>query len=125
MVENNVLSDKALAFGIRIVNGYKYLVDTHKEFVMSKQILRCGTSIGANICEGQGAQSSPDFISKLHISLKEARETAYWLLVLYRSELISEAEYKSMNDDLDELISLLTSILKTTKKSTGQKILNS
>lgn len=121
----NVVLDKSLDFAVRCVRFYNYLREEKHEFVLSKQIVRCGTSIGANICEGQGAQSNPDFISKLHISLKEARETAYWLLVLYRSELISEAEYKSMNNDLDELISLLISILKTTKKNTGQKILNS
>jgi len=121
----NVVLDKSLDFAVRCVRFYNYLREEKHEFVLSKQIVRCGTSIGANIFEGQGAQSNPDFISKLHISLKEARETAYWLLVLYRSELISEAEYKSMNNDLDELISLLISILKTTKKNTGQKILNS
>lgn len=121
----NVVLDKSLDFAVRCVRFYNYLREEKHEFVLSKQIVRCGTSIGANICEGQGAQSNPDFIAKLHVSLKEARETAYWLLVLYRSEIISEAEYKSMSNDLDELISLLTSILKTTKKNTGQKILNS
>lgn len=121
----NVVLDKSLDFAVRCVRFYNYLREEKHEFVLSKQIVRCGTSIGANICEGQGAQSNPDFIAKLHVSLKEARETAYWLLVLYRSEIISEAEYKSMSNDLDELISLLTSILKTTKKNTGQKNLNS
>ncbi|MBQ7062777.1 MAG: four helix bundle protein [Bacteroidales bacterium] len=121
----NVVLDKSLDFAVRCVRFYNYLREEKHEFVLSKQIVRCGTSIGANICEGQGAQSNPDFIAQLHVSLKEARETAYWLLVLYRSEIISEAEYKSMSNDLDELISLLTSILKTTKKNTGQKILNS
>lgn len=78
-------------------------------------MVRSGTSIGANISESQGAQSSPDFIAKLHVSLKEARETGYWLLVLYRAEYISEVEYNSISNDLGELIALLTSILKSSK----------
>ena len=115
--------DKSLDFAVRCVKFYDYLKDEKQEYVISKQILRSGTSIGANISESQGAQSTPDFITKLHISLKEARETAYWLLVLYKSEKISEAEYNSMYSDLNEIISLLVSILKTIK--TGSKNLNS
>ena len=119
----NVLLDKSVDFAVRCVQFYNYLRDEKREYVMSKQMLRSGTSIGANISESQGAQSTPDFISKLHISLKEARETEYWLLVLYKSEKISEAEYNSMYNDLNELISLLVSILKTIK--TGSENLNS
>ena len=119
----NVVLEKSLDFAVRCVRFYSYLKEEKHEYVLSKQFVRCGTSIGANISEGQGAQSTPDFIAKLHISLKEAREAAYWLLVLYRSDIIMEAEYVSMNNDLDELISLLTSILKSTK--THAEILNS
>ena len=112
MVENNVLSDKALAFGIRIVNGYKYLVDTHKEFVMSKQILRCGTSIGANSFEAIYAQSKADFISKLGISLKEASETSYWLTLLHKTSYIDDSMYTSMKKDLDEIIRIIVKTIK-------------
>ena len=111
----SVVFEKSLEFAVRCVRFYDYLRSEKKEYVISKQILRSGTSIGANISESHGAQSTPDFVAKLHVSLKEARETAYWLLVLYKSDKISEAEYDSMNKDLDELISLLVSILKTVK----------
>jgi four helix bundle protein len=121
MVENNVLSDKALAFGIRIVNGYKYLVDTHKEFVMSKQILRCGTSIGANSFEAIYAQSKADFISKLGISLKEASETSYWLTLLHKTSYIDDSMYTSMKKDLDEIIRIIVKTIKTTRQNEQQK----
>ena len=111
----NVVMEKGLDFAVRCVRLYNYLREERHEYVLSKQMVRSGTSIGANICESQGAQSSPDFIAKLHISLKEARETGYWLLVLCRADYITEKEYESMNNDLGELIALLTSILKTTK----------
>lgn len=112
---SSVVFEKSLEFAVRCVRFYDYLRSEKKEYVISKQILRSGTSIGANISESQGAQSTPDFVAKLHVSLKEARETAYWLLVLYKSDKISEAEYDSMYKDLDELISLLVSILETVK----------
>ena len=111
----NVLLDKSVDFAVRCVKFYNYLRDEKREYVMSKQMLRSGTSIGANISERQGSQSNPDFIARLHISLKEAKETSYWLLVLYRSEIINETEYNSMNDDLKEIIALLVSIIKSVK----------
>jgi four helix bundle protein len=111
----NVLLDKSVDFAVRCVKFYNYLRDEKREYVMSKQMLRSGTSIGANISESQGSQSNPDFIARLHISLKEAKETSYWLLVLYRSEIINETEYNSMNDDLKEIIALLVSIIKSLK----------
>jgi len=111
----NVLLDKSVDFAVRCVKFYNYLCDEKREYVMSKQMLRSGTSIGANISESQGSQSNPDFIARLHISLKEAKETSYWLLVLYRSEIINETEYNSMNDDLKEIIALLVSIIKSVK----------
>ncbi len=109
------MMEKGLDFAVRCVKLYNYLREERHEYVLSKQMVRSGTSIGANISESQGAQSSPDFIAKLHISLKEARETGYWLLILYRADYITEVEYDSINKDLGELIALLTSILKSTK----------
>ena len=94
---------------------YKYLVDVKKEFVMSKQILRSGTSIGANVAEAQYAQTKPDFLTKMHISLKEANETKYWLRLLVATHYIEENKTDIM-DDCDELLRLLTSTCKTTKK---------
>lgn len=111
----NVVMEKGLDFAVRCVKLYNYLREERHEYILSKQMVRSGTSIGANISESQGAQSSPDFIAKLHVSLKEARETGYWLLVLYRAEYISEVEYNSISNDLGELIALLTSILKSSK----------
>ena len=120
----NIVLEKSLDFAVRCVKLYGFLCNEKHEYVLSKQMLRSGTSIGANVSESQGAQTTPDFISKLHISLKEARETAYWLLVLYKSNIIDKTEYDSMNNDLSELIALLTSILKKTKTN-SQEILNS
>ena len=87
-MKDNVVKDKSLEFAVRIVNLYKFLVNEQKEFVMSKQILRSGTSIGANIREAEQAQSRADFINKLNIALKEANETEYWLELLIRTEYI-------------------------------------
>ncbi|WP_368124672.1 four helix bundle protein, partial [Bacteroides faecis] len=88
-MKDNVVKDKSLEFAVRIVNLYKFLVNEQKEFVMSKQILRSGTSIGANIREAEQAQSRADFINKLNIALKEANETEYWLELLIRTEYIT------------------------------------
>ncbi len=104
-----------LAFGKRIAKCYRYLKDKKKETVMSKQLLRCGTSIGANVREGLYAQSRKDFISKLNIALKEAGETDYLLDVIHSAECFTDDEYQSLKDDNDELLRLLTSIIKTTK----------
>ena len=103
-------------FAVRIVNFYKYLCTDTKEFVLSKQILRSGTSIGANVRESKNAQTDPDYLSKMNIALKEADETQYWLEVLFRSELITEQEYKSLDEDLKEIIAILVSIVKKLKK---------
>ncbi len=113
---DNVVADKSKSFAIRIIKFYKYLCDEKKEFVLSKQILRSGTSIGANIRESKNAQSKADFISKMNIALKEADETQYWLEVLLRSKLISETEFNSMNNDLKELIAMLVSTVKKLKQ---------
>lgn len=113
---NNALKDKSLLFAVRCANLYKLLCDERKEFVLSKQMLRSGTSIGANISEALCAESNKDFIHKLHIAYKEANETQYWFEVMLKSNLINDIEYTSINNDLTELLALLTSIIKTSKK---------
>ena len=114
-MKSGVLEEKSLKFAIRIVNLYKYLIDEKKEFVMSKQVLRSGTSIGANIAEAQYAQSKADFLTKMHISLKEASETKFWLKLLYSTSYINDSHTSIMND-CDELLKILTSTCKTTKQ---------
>ena len=116
--KENILHQKSLAYAFRCINLYKVLVYERekKEFVMSRQLLKSGTSVGANIRESKNAQSSADFVSKLSIALKEADETQYWLELLKYGEFISEKEFDSMNSDIKELIAILTSIIKTEKK---------
>ena len=115
MKEPNTIRIKSRHFAIRIVKFAQYLRNNKKEVVISNQILRSGTSIGANIYESRNAQSKEDFVHKLSIALKEADETEYWLDVLFGSEVITKEEYDSLFGDLDELISLLTSIIKSSK----------
>ena len=117
MARQSIVGEKSLAFGKRIAKCYRYLKDKKKESVISKQLLRCGTSIGANVREGLYAQSRKDFISKLNIALKEAGETDYWLDVIHSAEYFSDEEYESLRADNDELLKLLTSIIKTTKEN--------
>ena len=111
-----MIRQKTIDFAVRIVKFYKYLNTDKKEFVLSKQILRSGTSIGANVHESKNAQTNPDYLSKMNIALKEADETQYWLEVLYRSELITEQEYNSLDEDLKEIIAILVSIVKKLKE---------
>ncbi len=113
---NNVVADKSKSFAIRIIKFYKYLCDEKKEFVLSKQILRSGTSIGANIRESKNAQSKADFISKMNIALKEADETAYWMELLWESEIIEKSQVIDLYELNTELIKLLTAIIKSSKK---------
>ena len=115
--EKNILLEKVDAYSNRIIRLYKYLKDEKKEFIMPKQLLRCGTSIGANIVESQSAQSSADFIHKLEIALKEAKETHYWLEKLFAGEYINDVGYQSMSNDNIEIIKLLTSIIVTKKRN--------
>lgn len=119
-MKKNILKDKSFSFAIRIVKLYKFLVEEKKEFVMSKQLLRSGTAIGALVREAEHAESTADFIHKLSISLKEANETEYWIDLLYHSEFIEEKSYKSIIEDCQELLRLLISIIKTSKKNNGQ-----
>ena len=112
----NIIEDKSFQFAVRIVNLYKYLTGEKKEFVLSKQILSSGTSIGANVAEAQKAQSMADFNAKMNISLKEANETHYWLRLLRETEYISNEAFNSLEKDANEIISILVSICKQTNK---------
>ena len=112
---NYTVEEKSFQFAIRIVNLYRYFTETKKEFVLSKQLLRCGTSIGANITEAQQAQSRPDFISKLSIALKEASETDYWLRLLNATHFLSNEESTSLLEDCREIEKMLTAIIKSSK----------
>ena len=114
-MKDNILYTKSMAFAIRCVNLYKHLTTEKKEFVLSKQLLRSGTSIGANIRESRNAQSPADFINKLSIALKEADETQYWFELLHHTDFITDEEFTSINADVDELISILTSVIKKAK----------
>jgi four helix bundle protein len=111
----NILLDKSFDFAVRIVNLNKYLVSDKKEFTLSKQVFRSGTAIGALAREAQHAESNADFIHKLSIALKEANETDYWLLLLHRTEYIEENIYSSLNNNIQELLKLLVSIIKSSK----------
>jgi len=110
------VQEKSMQFAVRCVNLYKLLSVEKKEFVISKQLLRSGTSVGANIRESRNAQSLADFINKLNIALKEADETQFWLELLFRTEYINEVEYHSINKDIDEIIAMLTASIKTNKE---------
>ena len=111
----NIIEEKSFEFAVRIVNLYKYLNETKKEFVLSKQLLRSGTSVGANVAEAEQGQSRPDFISKMNIALKEATETKYWLRLLKETEYISQTEFLSIFNDCIELEKILVSIIKSSK----------
>ena len=113
ITNNNPIVEKSLDFAIRIVKLSRYLRAKKKEYVLSKQILKSGTSIGANIAEAQRGQTKADFVAKMSISLKEANETMYWLMLLYRTDILTTTEYESLYKDLDEILSLLTAICKT------------
>lgn len=118
---NSIIKEKSFKFSVRVVNLYKYLLTTHSEYVLSKQILRSGTSIGANVSEAQEAQSDADFIAKLSISLKEARETEYWMNLLHETNFISDKMKNSLASDLNEILAILTSSLKTKKTNIAKK----
>lgn len=122
MGKQNVVVVKSKAFAIRIIRMYQWLSAEKREFVLSKQCLRSGTSIGANLCEGVNGQSTADFIAKLHIALKEANETSYWLELMKETDYITPEMYDSINTDCVELIKLITSIIKTTKQNNNYKL---
>ena len=113
----NTVVEKSFEFAVRIVKLYRFLCDARNEYVMSKQILKCGTSIGANVAEAQKGQSKADFTAKMQIALKEANETEYWLRLLHRTEYITKEHFASMHRDVNELIALLSSICKSSKET--------
>ena len=117
MKDDNITMDKAKKFAVRIVNLYKYMCDEKHEFVLSKQILRSGTSIGANISEALCGISKKDFLAKMYIAFKECVETRYWLDLLNEIDYLQSIEYQSMSADCEELRKLLSSITKSTQES--------
>ena len=121
MKDNNIVQEKSYQFALRIVKLYSYLQKEKKEFALSKQILRSGTSIGANIEEGIGAQSKKDFLSKFSIAYKEARETLYWLRLLTDSGFMSAKEFKSLSTDCEELLKIIGAIQTTIKRKYLEK----
>ena len=115
MVKENVIADKSYNFALSIVKTYLFLSNEKHEFVLSKQLLRSGTAIGALVSESRFAQSKADFIHKLHIAVKEANETMYWISLLRDSDFITTSMYDSLFPDIDEIICILSAIIKTSK----------
>ena len=114
-MKDNLIVNKSKAFALRIIKLYKYLCDEKHEYVLSKQILRSGTSVGANVKEAIRGQSKPDFYAKMNIALKEISETEYWLELLHESEYIETKNFESIYNDCQEIIKILVSITKTQK----------
>ena len=118
-MKDNIILDKSFNFAVRIVKLYKYFSNEKKEYVLSKQLLRCGTSIGANINEAQAGQSKADFIAKMSIASKEAREAKYWIELLIKTEYLNsdDKHTKSLLIDIEEIVKLLTSIVKSSMEN--------
>ena len=117
-MKENVILNRTMDFAVRIVNLYKYLTDKKKEYVISKQLLRSGTSIGANVHEAHNAQSAKDFLAKMYIAFKEASESEYWINLLIKTDYLSKVQGSSILNDCIEIKKILTSIIKTTKGKT-------
>jgi len=117
MMKNNIIQAKSFDFAVRVVKAYQYIVEHKKEFVLSKQFLRSGTSIGANIEEAIGAQSTADFLAKLAIAYKEARETSYWIRLMSATNYLSEIEKESLLNDVIEIQKIIAKIRITTKSN--------
>ena len=115
-MSENIIEKKSFTFAIRIVNLCKYLTSDKKELIMSKQLLRCGTSIGANVSEAEKGQSRADFTAKMNIALKEANETYYWLRLLNATEYLDNKMFESIENDIKELVAILTAICKKTNE---------
>lgn len=115
MKNDNLIKEKSYTFALRVIKAYKYLTSEQKEFVLSKQMLRSGTAIGALVRESEYGESKPDFVHKLSIALKEANETEYWLLLLKDSDFIEESAFQSITKDCIELKKILISIINTSK----------
>lgn len=113
----SIVGNKSLTFSIHAVKLYQYLCDQRREYVLSKQLLRSATAIGALIWEAEHAQSKADFLNKMNISLKEANETVYWLILLKETKYLSESQFVSTVNDAEELLKMLTSIVKTTRRN--------
>jgi four helix bundle protein len=116
-MKKSVLKEKSFGFAVRIVNLYKHLCEEKKEFVLSKQVLRSGTSVGAMVREAEHSESKVDFIHKMAIAQKEINETIYWLELMCETKYLSSTAFESINDDAVELIKMLTSSIKTAKTS--------
>ena len=114
-MKENIIKFKSLDFALRIVKLYQYITEQKKEFVLSKQLLRSGTAIGALVRESEHAESKADFIHKLSVALKEANETEYWIELLFKSNFIDEKSYLSIQTDITELLKLLIAIIRTSK----------
>jgi four helix bundle protein len=120
--EKNIARNKSKSFAVRIVNLYKHLCDEKKEYVLSKQVLRSGTSIGANLAEAEYAISEKDFLAKVYIALKESAETVFWLELLFQTEYITEMEYNSINEDALALLKMLKATTKTLSNKLNSKL---
>ena len=116
-MQESIIENKSFRFAVRIVKLYQYLCEEKKEYVLSKQLLRCGTSIGANVSEAQRGQSKPDFYAKIAIALKEANETRYWIRLLHETDYLSDKEYSSLDPDINEIISILVAICNSKDQS--------
>jgi four helix bundle protein len=118
-VKDNIILDKSFDFAIRVIKLYKHLCDDKKEYILSKQLIRSGTSIGANINEAQAGQSKRDFIAKMSIASKEARESKYWIDLLIKTDYlnINETHVRSLLNDIEEIVKLLTSIVKSSQEN--------
>ena len=115
-MEDNVIKRKSRDFAIEIIRTYQWLCEEKHEYVMSKQVLRSGTSIGANVAEGVRAQTKPDFYAKMSIALKEASETSYWLDIIHATDYLPDEMFNNLNDKCEELLSILTAITKNQHK---------
>ena len=122
MKEENIIKQKSFDFAVQVVNLYKSFVEQHHEYVLSRQLLKSGTSIGANVCEAIFAQSRKDFVSKMNIALKESYETEYWLELLYRTGYMDEKQYLSIVANCRELTNILAAIVKTSKVETSDSL---
>ena len=120
-MKENIIKNKSFAFALRIVKLYQHLQTDKKEYMLSKQLLRSGTAVGALVREAEQAESKSDFIHKMAIAQKEANETDYWIELLFQSTYLDESQYKSINSDISELKKLLASIIITTKNNRDAK----
>ena len=111
----NAVADKSMDFAVRVVNLHRQLVSERNEYVMSRQLLRSGTSIGANVREAMSAQTKADFVAKMSIALKECNETGYWLELMTRTSFMTDEQYRSLDSDRREIFALLTSIIKSAR----------